>query len=454
MRKAAFIVWVFMILGCGTEKDLAKQRRDWPEWAKRKPVTEGYYTGIGSAPKTANIDRYKQIARQNALNNLAGEISVTVSGRSVLHTVEVNYNLSEYFSSRIITSSEEELEGYELVDTFEDADRYFVYYRLSRSLFEKIKRERMEKAMDKAKTEWKKAMDYRDKGAYRNALVSQVKGLHELRNFLNEPLKTTLDDREVYLGNALVYQIQYTLDNIRILPSRESIVATRGYPVTAGQLRFRITDSDGRPLGSVPVKAGFTAQSMVFDQAVSDPEGYASFRVEKLSTRSPSGEFRVSPDLDKILQSATSDLIVRRIVRGMQTPSAVVNIRIREPVFHVTSTEQNLGKPLEAPLLKEAFVSALLSEGYQVAASRPPADFFVEIRADTEEKSRYNRRYKTILTYSITVRDKAGAIEFSKVNRGIEGEQVNFQSAGLGAYEQGAAEIRLRDIDEVMYHIF
>ena len=47
-----------------------------PTWVSARPVTGGYYVGIGLANK--NRPDAQEAAKKNALNDLASEISVTV----------------------------------------------------------------------------------------------------------------------------------------------------------------------------------------------------------------------------------------------------------------------------------------------------------------------------------------------------------------------------------------
>jgi hypothetical protein len=56
-----------------------------PEWVKTRPFRPGVYTGIGSAPKVGTGADHQSQAKYQALNDLASEISVTISGSSLLY---------------------------------------------------------------------------------------------------------------------------------------------------------------------------------------------------------------------------------------------------------------------------------------------------------------------------------------------------------------------------------
>lgn len=449
MRKLLFLVSLIMVFGCASRKDLIQVRDEWPDWARRKPVMEGYYTGVGFGKKAGDVEQYKRAARQNALNNLAEEISVTVSGESVLRTIEVNFDLEEYYSYQIITSSQEVLEGYELVDSYDGKEYYIEYYRLSKDLHRKLREEKFRKAMDKSVSEYDRAIDFRQVRDYRNALASLISALDEIHAFLHEPLKTTIDGEEVYLANFLVAELQTFLDDILIRPENPRVEAIRGYPLTEDRLLFSITDRKNRPVPSLPVSAGFSAQSLIDDKSVSNALGRVAFRIDKIRSRSSSGKFYASLDMDDILRSSTKDLTLRKIIWNMRIPTTSMEVLIREPVFFVQSNEKSSGKALGQDMLKQAFLDELLSKGYATTPIKEDADFFVHIESDTKSVGIQT----AFLDFSLEIKDRDGKVRFKKYASGIEGEGMTMQEAVRDAYREGAEQIRLRVFVEVVYDL-
>ncbi|MCF8232545.1 MAG: LPP20 family lipoprotein [Bacteroidales bacterium] len=454
MRYILLFVSLFTLFSCGSQKDLSELRKQWPRWAKTKPVVSGYYTGVGSAEKTINIDRYKEIARQNALKNLANAISVDISSSSVLQKTEINQNISDYYSSRITVSSKQQLEGYELVDSYEDEQRYFVYYRLSKAKHRKLKQEKIDKAIDKSKSEWENARDHVKSGHYRSGLISMVSALDELRHHLHRPLKTTLNGQEVYLANELLNELQSLLDNIVIYPEHKKVSATLGFTIPPSQLAFHVSDHRERKLSDIPLKAEFTAQTLIFDTENTNKHGMARFSPGKITTQNPSGNFTVSLDMNKIIKTATSDLTIRKLVRRMNTPTAEVEIQIQKPSFFVTSEELNLGQPLDEAVLKPEFIARITSNGYKATPEKQNADYFVDIEASTVKGNDYGNVKSTILNFKVKLRDKTNKTLYDRTTNQIEGVQSNFEKAGRKAYQEGRKEIRRSVFDDVMYKLF
>ena len=109
-----------------------------PLWLKSRPNSAFKYVGIGFAEKSKG-QSYIMEAKKNALFDLASEIKVDISSNSVLYSVQNNKQYNESFNSLIKLSNSEYLEGYQLIDSYEDQNTYWVYYQLDKDLYAKTK---------------------------------------------------------------------------------------------------------------------------------------------------------------------------------------------------------------------------------------------------------------------------------------------------------------------------
>jgi len=118
-----------------------------PDWVLKRPIDNSYFIGIGIAIKS-NSREYIQSAKNNALSDLSSEISVNISSEFVDIMIERSGMSEEETRSEIQASTKSDLEGYELVDTWENKKEYWVYYRLSKELYEEQKRLKRENAIN------------------------------------------------------------------------------------------------------------------------------------------------------------------------------------------------------------------------------------------------------------------------------------------------------------------
>ena len=142
--KRLYII-VLILASCSPKVQTPDPESLKPSWLKASPNQNGYYTGIGHSTKTGS-NNYVQAAKKSALDDLVSEIKVNVSSTSILNQSEVGRKLTEQYEQIIKTTAADEIEEFELVDSWEDANNYWVYYRLSVARYRQIKEEQKRNA--------------------------------------------------------------------------------------------------------------------------------------------------------------------------------------------------------------------------------------------------------------------------------------------------------------------
>lgn len=127
MIKKPTIIFLLMLFSLAIGKQ--------PSWVTKRPIDKAYFIGIGVVKKS-NSKEYIQSAKNNALNDLSSEITVNISSELVDISIEKYGMNNDEIRSEIHTTTKADLEGYELVDTWENDYEYWVYYRLSKSLYQ------------------------------------------------------------------------------------------------------------------------------------------------------------------------------------------------------------------------------------------------------------------------------------------------------------------------------
>ena len=116
----------------------------------QKPTDNSYYYGLGIASKYRIGGDYLTHGKDMALNDLAGEISVTISGSTVSSMVEKSGWLEDDIRRTILTETRAELDGFELAGTWESHDEYRVLYRLSKDLYRQKRLAKVQSAVTQA----------------------------------------------------------------------------------------------------------------------------------------------------------------------------------------------------------------------------------------------------------------------------------------------------------------
>jgi hypothetical protein len=122
-------IYVLTILFCSAL--LAQE----PGWVKQRPTSQLHFIGIGSADKTSS--EYKKLAKANAFNDLASEISVSISSELIDVMTEYSGFSEEYARSEIRMSTKDDLEGYKFFDDYNGEDSYSIFYRIEKDYFKR-----------------------------------------------------------------------------------------------------------------------------------------------------------------------------------------------------------------------------------------------------------------------------------------------------------------------------
>ena len=164
-----------------------------PNWVAQRPVNNNYYIGIGIASTSSS--NYIQSAKNSALNDLSSEISVNISSELVDIMVEKSGMNAEESRSVIHASTKADLEGYEVMGTWENGFEYWVYYRLSKSTYkaqQELKRKNaISLSLDLFKKGKEKETNWNTKGSTINSAIEYyVQALKPIENYYGDPLET------------------------------------------------------------------------------------------------------------------------------------------------------------------------------------------------------------------------------------------------------------------------
>ncbi len=435
IRRNSFLLIAFVLFGCGSQKNVTVVE-PLPQWVQQKPVSADYYNGIGVALKTPGSTGYQMAAKNDALADLASEISLNISSTSVLNQFESSMgSYVEDFSAATKMATQEQLEGYELVNNFESATHYYVYYRLSKSLHAELKEKRKTEAISRGTDYLLKAQQAKNNLRYLDALANYVKGLEAVKAYLTESLETTYNNTTIYLGNELLSGLVKTVNDIRILPGVPEIKVKNGASISGSLLQFTVENNLGKSLEGLPVVFTLGRKPLRNGNATSDVWGKVVYgSMDKMESKAESEQLKASLDLTVLSSQLTSDPMFRKMIRKMDEASGFITLRIENPVFYVVTFEQNLDRTLQPKIIQNRVMQLLANSGYPVTENKSAADFILEINSSTKTNKTDGRMYYTDLSGVIKILDNKQHLRYVKNIDPIMGVQLNYTEAGIDAY--------------------
>jgi len=425
---------VIFLIGCGTSKKVA-QLPVLPDWVQNKPVSTTYYNGIGSAPKVNPLVDFQEKAKNKALADLSSEITVSISSKSVLHRFESSLGYSEDYISTIKSESKEDLEGYELMQTFETETQYYVWYRLSKENFQRIKEQRKLAAINKALDYYAKAQNAQLANHYLESITNYIKGLESVKPYLSDALDVDYRDKPIYLGNELFSGLLSVINDIKIVPIQSEIFAKNGMPISSDKLKFSCINGANQTLADIPIVFSMGQRPLLNSTTETDITGTAGYSMNKLSSANETEFFVASVDFANKASQITSDPIFRKMLRKIEPPKGQIILHIASPSFFVYTNEKNLGKELISKIAEPKLKQLLAQSNLPLVMQKEQADFVMELNSNTTESTKNERIHYAQLKAEVKVFNAQGQMVFIKPIDDIRGAQLNYMDAGLDAYQ-------------------
>ncbi len=367
MKNCFFVLILLTLVSCSSIQPAVVEPAEVvqrPSWVDKRPSSTLDYIGIGRAVKKGGIEDYEKLARKSGLEDMAGEIEIKVSSNSLLYTLENDDRFSESYSQSITTSSDLVLEGFDVIDTFEDPDHYWVYYRLGKADYESVLQERKREAMYRSAEKLKLARIARDNADIAAAAQLYYESLLELQPYWGESNEFEVSTQQGHSSGVI------SLDRTAL----KELVAMRE-EFQMSDLPDVITLNEGNGFGYELVLRS-TMDGQVISQ-VPYIYKYGTNDAEHVVTRELRVQLRPTDD-KQVSLSITADPFVelREIVRAnemffllnvLQPETISCSVQITYPDVTVESTLIGVGgSPENHSVLRAALVKELARQGIAV----------------------------------------------------------------------------------------
>lgn len=443
---AASIAGAILIAGCkGREQAVAAPPApSKPDWVLSRPITDVYYIGVSSSPKT-RAD-FAESAKKSALNDLASEISVRVEGNSLLFTLDQKKSFDETFTSTINTRTSEQLEGFEQVDTWQDDREYWVYYRLSKSEHARIKTEKKRQAIGQATDGYMRSQQSLVLGDLKTAFDQAIRGLISMKEYWGENDLVTVGDRQVPIANELFAELQRMTNGVRLsaLPERCDLSYGNGFKremlISATFADIRTT----RDLVQLPITLKYPgANGEVVEQKNTDTEGRLRTTVQRVMLGGVAPEILVRLNMDALVSKEHDPLFTRPLIASLTVPELHMPIDRTLPKVFVQSAETNMGSPLRDGGVATAIKEDLTSKGFRFADRAADADLLLTITANTREGGEASGFYTAFLDVGYVCKDRRTQETIAEGGKqGVKGIQLDYVKAGMDAYKKASQEVK------------
>lgn len=415
-----------------------------PDWVTNRPIDKEFYIGIGHASKVKDSNDHIEKATSDALKNLASEITVNISGEVVSSMIEKSGILEEELKSKIRSTTEAELEEYELVEQWQDKKNYWIYFRLSRIKYQLAREEKINKAVSLALDQFSKGKTYEQNKQYDKALLLFLQSLKPIEKYIGETLETNYLGQSIYLNNEIYLSIQNILSNIELKPLKSNIEAKRNksvrQPIKVEALYF---DAELTPIPNLPILFSFKrGGGDLIKNVRTNMNGIASSKISKITSSEKMQILNAELDISKLINQDSTSFVYQNILKTFPIASTKIIINVTGLLIFIESEEINLGKELDVlhiePKIKESFSE----KGFSFTDDMNKADIYVTIKAKSREGSEMFGMYSTFVDVTVSALEMSSGEEIYKnVFNNVSGQGLNAEKAGLKAFENAAGKI-------------
>ena len=455
MKRLCYILLVLMLAtGCGKQQvildsvpEIVDKSDDRPDWIKNRPYGSFDYIGIGASSKVRNPDEYMKVAKNNALSDLSSEISITVKSNSFLYVLDRKYKFDEEFTQGIQTFSDQNLEGFEFVDSYETEFEYWVYYRLNKALYKENFEKRRKESIDLSYDLFQKGQSQRNIGDLAGALGLYTRALGGLREYWGESNTVATEDGEIFLENEILFNLQEMMSEINIKPSSEIVTLNMDNAYTnnfAVSVLYK-----GSPLKNAKINFSYPSEhGMKKLYFVSNENGIAVAEIKDFEKTTKKKHLSIEMDLDYWMDNATE--IEKEISKIVRPKELSIPIQLIKPSFYFNVKEDNLGNELSSPIISNVLKNGLTQRDFKISNSKSESDLIVELQANTEKAGTSFSFHVAHCNMEIKVIDKNGNIIYQNAYHDIKGLNVDFEAAGIKALGNVAEKVKKSMLKELI----
>lgn len=336
-----------------------------PSWLTERTSTTAYI-GIGSS--SMDTPQWESVAEQNALGDLARQISVLIETKSFLATMELNKSDKEFFAQITEASTKNLLDGHELVGTYKDkkTNTYFVCYQLDKKTYLRNKAKKESEISAIGNDYLSEAQNALADGNLFRALTYFEKGLAEVEPWL------FLD---IPVANQLYRGYLSAFDGIELAVEPASLRLPAGS--IAQDIHVYLT-RQGAGVGNMPLKASFVeGTGVISDSRQTNGDGMASFRLTAVNGKEKVAQIRfaLSPEVQRGLSPA-----YKRLLSIQNWPDAICSVEVESIVKKLYL--HDAGCDLET--LMPQLTAFLGNNHFTITPDPDDADVFAEVKNSIE----------------------------------------------------------------------
>ncbi len=450
LSAISFIIWT---CGPGSTPPSLPQTTSQPlkpQWLVEYPVTPNYYVGIGSALKTQYGAEAQKSAQDMALADLASQISVSITSDIVTSLIEKGDITEEEYKASARSQAIADLEGHELIDSWQDQDYYYAYYRLSKAKYAAIQARKRQAALDLSVDFLKQAETAAAINNFSDAFSAGLQAFRPLIPYLNEALQANFNGHTVIISNTVNQFLHTLITEINLVPSKTHIVGKLGQPVNE-KMQIYAKGEGGQAIRNLPLSAHFTKGGGELTKTLSTgKQGYAELKVLAITSNMKLQAIEISIDLESMYVNE-ADPILSSIINSIPKGSTQIILDVKNPTIYLETTEVYRGRQLSQLQIEPKVKNHLIKQGFHFVDKPGQADWQMTLNATATRGTEFSGMYTVFADVNLSVIDRNTGAEIYKNSLSrVKGIDLNYQNAANKALRTAAEKLNETILPQIL----
>jgi hypothetical protein len=329
---------------------------------------------------------------------------------------------------------------------------YWVYYRLSKTTYNTIKKRKLERAKVLAYDFYQKAEGLKTTGEVANALSFYMRAFSGLKNYLDEDLSVETENNEIILlGNEIIKGIGAIYSNITLRLNEEKLMALVGKPMdTVFKLNtlYRANDGSTVAIDRLPLRYYFSKGSgLVQERSITNTEGWTSFSVLRLTGNESYQEITAEVDVNSMIDGDDKPTEMAKMMLQLidNKPTARLRIEAKPILAYFEASEMEFETSSEREAISNEVKKYFSNRSFAFTTSVETADVIIKLDARAV-KGGYNELHRLHTVFidcylSILNAHNGNKIYYKGFDQ-VRGQQV-------GSWENGLKEAQLNTLQRI-----
>ncbi|NQT64068.1 MAG: LPP20 family lipoprotein [Candidatus Marinimicrobia bacterium] len=455
IRTLTILSALLLLAACGSGTNPgtspeAMQAGPKPNWLIQQPVDPNYYLGIGSASKNKYGSEAQKSSQDLALADLASQITVKITSDIVTSLIEKGAITKEEYLATARSEAVADLEGHELVDTWQDANYHYAYYRLSKAQYAAIQARKRQAALALSTDFLTKAKAADELSQFSESFNATIQAFVPLLPYLNEALEVEFNGGQVILSNEVNTQLQALLSGIDLSPNKSNLSAKLGQPISE-KLTIYAKGNNNRALRGLPLKVEFKkGAGELLETIITGSQGSATLQVTSITAPLKLQILEISVDVEQLISGIDSPILIG-IIRSIPLTSTRIILDVANPSIYLESNESFNGRTLRQLQVEPRIKNHFIGEGFHFVDNPKDADWQMTLSATATRGTEYSGMYTAFADVSLNVIDrKSGAEIYKNSLSRVKGIDLNYTNAANKAFNTAADKMIVTILPEIL----